>query len=278
MLTWLAFAGRTLEFREVSPLTFCRHRVERVEEESTDLKTMKAGCLVFALGVLAASPAYAQMTWTDRGFVNVNVGAQGGSSDLATTSTFELYGEQGSLSTTQEVGGGVLFDFNVGYKVWQNLAVGIGYSRTSSESDVNIAASVPDPNFFDRLRPLSAVSPGADYSENAIHLQGTWMMPVTEEFDVGLSFGPTIFNVSQEIPTAITVNEPGPSLASTTLSDESDTTVGINLGVDLNYLITPRFGAGVLLRYTWGSVEFDNADDSVSVGGFQFGVGARVRF
>jgi hypothetical protein len=242
-------------------------------------KTTTAATLALAFAALLAAPAHAQqMTWTDRGFANVNLGVQGGSSDLATTSSFELYGEQGSLATTQEVGGGGLFDFSVGYKVWRNLAVGIGYSRTGSDADVAIAASVPDPNFFDRPRPVSSVSEGADHSQNAIHFQGTWIMPVTDTMDVGFSFGPTIFNVSQDIPSAVTVNEPGPTLASTSLTREKETTVGINLGVDVNYFFTPRFGAGVLARYTFGSVDFEGADDSIGVGGFQIGGGLRVRF
>src|SRR5687767_12842039 len=95
-------------------------------------------------------PAHAQMVWTDQGFVNLNIGAQGGSSDLTTQSTFEIYGENASLATTQEAGGGGLFDFSAGYKVWRNLAAGFGYSRTGSDSDAAVAASVPDLNFFDR--------------------------------------------------------------------------------------------------------------------------------
>ena len=217
------------------------------------------------------------MTWTDQGFVNVNIGAQGGSSDLSTQSTFEIYGENASLATTQEAGGGGLFDFSAGYKVWRNLAVGFGYSRTGGDSDAAVAASVPDLDFFDRSRPVSGIASGK-HKENAFHLQGTWIMPVTDKIDVGFSFGPTIFNVSQDIPTAITVNEPGPTLASTTTVREKKTTVGINLGVDVNYFLTPRYGVGFLARYTGGSVDFDAADDSLSVGGFQIGVGFRYRF
>jgi hypothetical protein len=239
---------------------------------------MRAGCLAVVFGVCTAAPARAQMTWTDNGFLNVNVGAQGGSHDLATTSTFDLYGEQGSVSTTQDVGGGGFFDVSAGYKVWRNLAVGLGFSHVGSDADVAIAASVPDPNFFDRLRGVTGVSPGANYSENAFHFQGTWMVPVTDTLDVGFSFGPSIVLVSQDIPTGVAVNEPGPTLASTTIVNEDKTAAGFNLGVDVNYFFTPRFGAGVLARYTRGSVDFDNATDSLTVGGFQFGVGARVRF
>lgn len=239
---------------------------------------LKAGCLACLIVAATVSPAQAQMTWTDQGFVNVNLGGQAGSRDLNTQSTFELFGEDGSLSTAQEAGGGGLFDFSAGYKVWRNLGIGMGYTRTGSDSDAAIAATVPDPNFFDRQRPLSGTAQGLDHSENQIHIQGTWMMPVTDKIDVGVSFGPTIFNVSQEIPTAITVNEPGPTLASTTVSKESKTTMGVNFGVDVNYFFTPRIGAGVLARFALGSVEFDAADDSISVGGFQIGVGVRYRF
>jgi Outer membrane protein beta-barrel domain len=241
------------------------------------LKMIKAGCLSFVLCGLAAAPASAQMTWTDRAFANVNFGLQEQSRTLETSSGFELYGEGGSLTTTQPIDGGALFDIGGGYKVWENLAVGLGYSRMQSDGDVAIAASVPDPNFFDRHRPVTGVT-NAEHSEHAIHLQGTWIMPVTDKIDVGFSFGPTIFMVGQDVATSITVTEPTPTLASTTITREDHTTVGINLGVDLNYFFRPNIGAGVLARYTYGSVDLDSVGESLTVGGFQLGFGLRYRF
>ena len=91
-----------------------------------NLKMIKAGCLSLALCVVAAAPASAQMTWTDRAFLNVNFGVQEVSHTLDTSSTFDLYGETGSLDTTQPIDGGALFDIGAGYKVWKNLAVGLG--------------------------------------------------------------------------------------------------------------------------------------------------------
>jgi len=242
---------------------------------------LKTGCLSLAFAAFVAAPAHAQMVWTDKGFVNVNFGAQAGSDEVATQSTFELYGENGSLSTTQDVGGGAFFDFSAGYKVWRNLALGVGYTRTGSDADVAITASVPDPVFFDRLRPLTGTATGAEHSQNVFHIQGTWIVPVTDTLDVGFSFGPSIFKVTQQAPTSITVNEPGPTLASAPLAEESETTVGFNLGMDVNYFFTPQIGAGVLLRYSHASIDFDEiapGTDSVGVGGFQIGFGARFRF
>jgi opacity protein-like surface antigen len=239
---------------------------------------IKAGCLSFALCVITAVPASAQMAWTDRAFANVNFGLQEQSRTLETVSGFDLYGEPGSLTTSQPIDGGFLFDLGGGYKVWKNLAVGLGYSYMQSDGDIQISASVPDPNFFDHPRPLTGVSSNAEHSENAIHLQGTWIMPVTDKIDVGFSFGPTIFMVSQDVATAITVTEPTPTLSSTTITSEDHTTVGINLGVDLNYFFRPNIGAGVLARYTYGSVDLDSVGESLTVGGFQLGFGLRYRF
>lgn len=243
-----------------------------------NLKMIKAGCLSFALCALAAVPASAQMAWTDRAFANVNFGLQEQSRTLDSSSTFSLYGEDGSLTTSQPIDGGALFDLGGGYKIWRNLAVGLGYSRMQSDGDITISASVPHPNFFEQPRPLTGVYGNAEHSEHAIHLQGTWIMPVTDKIDVGFSFGPTIFMVGQDVATAISVTEPTPTLASTTITREDHTTVGINLGVDVNYFIRPDIGAGVLVRYTYGSVDLDSVGESLTVGGFQLGFGLRYRF
>lgn len=239
---------------------------------------MKAATLSLAFCAFTASAAQAQMTWTDKGFINVNVGIQSGSRSLATSATFDLYDEQGTLDTTQDVKGGFLFDVSGAYKVWQNLAVGVGFSRVASDADVAVDARVPDPAEFDRLRSASATATGAEHSETAFHFMGVWMMPVTDKVDVGVSFGPTIFQVKQDIPTSISVSEPGPAITATTLTPAEKTTIGFHAGVDVNYMITPRIGAGALLRYAWGSANLQGANDSLTVGGFQIGFGARVRF
>ena len=245
------------------------------------MSILKAATVTLAICALAAPAAEAQMTWTDQGFVNVNVGVQGGSRSLDTSTEFTIYDETGSLTTTQDVGGGAFFDVSGGYKVWRNLAVGIGFSRVGSEADVTVQASVPDPAFFDRPRSASASVSGAQYSEVAVHLSGTWMMPVTDKVDVGFAFGPTIFLVSQDLPSALNasdISEPGPTIRQVGLASSDNTTLGIHFGVDATYLVTPRIGAGVLVRYSVGSADLDGATDSLTVGGFQIGGGVRVRF
>lgn len=241
------------------------------------MKHMKAG--VFCLALLAAaSPASAQMTWTDMGFVNASVGIQAGSQSFSVNTPFELYGETGSVASSMDVKARGFFDISAGYKVWRNLAVGVGYSFASGSSDAAIAASVPDPLFFDQLRAVTATASDISHKESAIHLTGTWMVPVTDKIDVGIAFGPTIFMVSQEIPNGVDVSEPGPSVTGVNVESLDETAIGFHLGVDVTYLITPRLGVGALARFARGSVDVENASENLNAGGFQLGAGVRFRF
>jgi hypothetical protein len=87
-----------------------------------------------------------------------------------------------------------------------------------------------------------------------------------------------VFFVKQELPDTIQVTEPGPTVTGLTKKDVSKTAGGINLGVDVTYLLTKKMGVGGILRYTHGSVDLDGASDSLTVGGFQIGIGGRYRF
>jgi len=232
-----------------------------------------------ALTLATALPASAQMQWTDKAFVTVNFGAQAPSQSLASATTPDIYNEPASFASTQDVGGGAFFDIAGGYKVWRNLAVGIGVTHVGSKADLTVNASIPDPLFFDSPRNVIVTVPDAHHSQTAINLTGTWVMPITDKIDIGYQFGPTIFLVSQDLPGAPSaITEPGPVVGSLPLESEDKTTVGIHFGVDLTYMVTPRYGVGGIARYTWGSADLAGADDKLTVGGFQIGAGVRVRF
>ena len=242
------------------------------------LRTLLTAAAIFATSAVLAPPALAQMQWTDKGFFNASLGAQAPSQSLTTNTTFEIYGETASQIASQDVGGGLYFDISGGYKVWKNLAAGVGIAFASSTSDLTVNAEIPDPVFFDRPRSVSTTLTDAKHSQTAINLTGTWMMPVTDKVDVGFQFGPTIFLVSQDVPGTLQVAEPGPTVTSAALTKDDHTAVGVHFGVDATYLVTPRFGAGMLIRYSVGSVDIVGSSDGLTVGGFQIAVGGRVRF
>ena len=231
-----------------------------------------------SLGVAQSAHAQ-QMTWTDKAFVSVNLGAQAPSQSLTTVSTPDIYGEAASFTSTEDVGGGFFFDISGGYKVWKNLAVGLGVTHVGSSTDLTVDAAIPDPLFFDSPRLLTTTIPDAHHSQTGINLTGTWFQPITDKIDIGYQFGPTIFLVSQDVPGTPTITEPGPVITAFPLAKQDKTTVGVHFGVDLTYMVTPRFGVGGLARYTWGSAKLaESDDDSLTLGGFQIGGGLRVRF
>ena len=237
-------------------------------------RTLTVATLALTLSTVCTSDAFAQMQWTNQGFVNVTLGVQAPSHELNTENVFSLYDQDAILATTQDVGGGFFFDISAGYKVWRNLAVGIGFSHVGSEADLVIDAQIPDPDFFDSPRSVTTTALGAKHSQPALNLTGTWMMPVTDKVDVGFQFGPSIFFVSQDLPTSVTVTEPGPTLSDLQVTSVDKTTIGIHFGVDVTYLVTPRIGAGVLARFSWGSAElYGTAVVSLSFGGLQLGGG-----
>lgn len=238
----------------------------------------KTAVLCLAFCALAAPRAHAQMQWTDKGFANINIGGQSGSHDVETTTTFVVYDEDAHVTTNQKTGGGFLFDINGGYKVWKNLVAAVGYTFMSDSTDGAVVATIPDQRVTDSPRTVNTTAPDLKHSENALNFMGVWMVPVTDKIDVGISFGPTIFFVKQELPDTITFTEPVPTVTGMTTKDVSKTTAGVNMGVDVTYLLTKKMGVGGILRYTWGSVDLDGAKDSLTVGGFQIGIGGRYRF
>jgi hypothetical protein len=238
---------------------------------------MLATCVAFSLSTAQSADAR-QMTWTDKAFVSVNFGGQAPSQTLNTTTTPDIYGEPAAFVSSQDVGGGAFFDIAGGYKIWENLAVGIGVTHVGSKTDLTVNASIPDQLFPDQPRLVTTAVPDAKHSQTAINLTGTWVMPITDKIDIGYQFGPSIFLVSQDLPGVPTIAEPGPTITSLPLDSVDKTTVGIHFGVDVSYMITPRYGVGGIARYTWGSADLTGTDESVTVGGFQIGVGVRVRF
>ena len=101
-------------------------------------------------------------------------------------------------------------------------------------------------------------------------------MPVDDKSDVALFIGHSFIHVTQGLVSGATIPS-GTQTVNLTVGSEEGTAKGVNVGVDGNYLFTRNFGAGIFIRYAGGSVDLPSAPD-LKVGGFQAGIGARVRF
>ena len=155
--------------------------------------------------------------------------------------------------------------------------------------------SVPHPLIFGQPRLATASAPDLEHSENVVHLQFMWMIPLTNKIDVTVMAGPSFFTVRQ---TLATVNAPQDisdvppyttvTITNVSLTDVKDSPVGVNVGIDGNYLITTMKGVGIgvggFLRFSGASLDLpttpgmtrDNTD--LRAGGPQGALGLRLRF
>jgi hypothetical protein len=209
-------------------------------------------------------------------FLNVNVGAQPQQREITTSESLALYDETATVTSTQPVNNGPMFDVTGGYYVRTNLAVAVGFSSFSRSSDSALRASIPDPIFTDRPRIVGATTPDLAHTERGIHFQAVWFFPVTDRIDVALSAGPSIFRVSQELTPTVTVPTRTQNIV-VVQETQSGTAIGFNAGFDGSFMFTPRLGAGLFVRYAGGSVDLP-AVENLSVGGLQTGLGLRIRF
>lgn len=232
--------------------------------------------LIAAFVLSGAAEARAQQPPpASAGFINVNVGAQPQRRTIHTSESFPLYDESATVTSTQPIQNGVIFDVSGGYRVWRRVALGVGLSSFKSRGDGGVAVSIPDPGFFDRPKIVTGDTSGLDRSEIGVHLQAVWRTPVTDKVDVSFSAGPSFIRVKQQVATA-SVRARTQNI-DVTQKSESGTAVGINVGLDGSYMFRPQYGVGVFIRYAGGSVDLPAVSD-VKVGGFQGGFGFRLRF
>jgi hypothetical protein len=247
------------------------------------LKTMRSGILALCLLVIPHASLAQTVPFADNGFVSINGGGQFASHSLDFSSSFDLYGETATINAATKIKNSGLFDIGGAYRVWgKNLLAGAFFSHAASKSNVTVNASIPDPAIFGQFRNVTTSAGDLKHSENALHLDAIWMLSLTEQIDLGVFAGPTIFFVKQDTISALNVSEPGPTVTPQVKS-VSKTTGGINLGVDGQYLIPMKIAVGKIAvgataRYTWGSTKIAGASKDLTLGGFQLAGGLRYRF
>ena len=241
---------------------------------------------VFALGLLAAPHTAAQMqAWEDKGYLSVNYGYQAGDRSFRETLSVSIYDETATYLVDHASGGGGQFDFGGGVRVWRNLAAGVAITSFSTSSGATVVGSVPHPLFFNRPRPSSIARTDLEYSELGIHLQAVWVMPINEQISVAFAGGPSFFSVDQSLITSVTLGDEIAPFNNVTFSAAPASTVseggvGGNAGIDISYRVTERLGGGLFVRWARGTVDLpaSGGTQSIDVGGFQSGIGLRIRF
>lgn len=231
--------------------------------------------LLFVTGLaMVSAPAAAQTT--KNAFLDVNVGLQAASETFIVESFPIVYEETAIVSASHKVGSAPIFDISGGYRVWRDLSIGLGFSYASDSADAVMTAAVPHELFTDRRVTVTKTAEALKHSERALHLQFLWTVPVTDKMDASFIVGPSAIWVSQELIGSISVPVHTQD-ANPVVEKQTDGAAGVNVGVDLSYLLAPWYGVGGFVRYVGGKVGLPAVAD-LKLGGFQAGGGLRLRF
>ena len=181
--------------------------------------------------------------------------------------------------------GAAIIDIGGGVRLPGNLGVGIGFSRFDTSNDASVDARLPHPFFFDRHRAIAGSAPGLTRTETAIHLQLRWFAPVPDQLELSVFGGPSFFNVTQGLVTAVGFSQSYPfdaaSFTEASTGEQSKSAVGYNIGADVGYFFSRHVGVGALVRFSGASVELLSQDEgrvSIDLGGLHAGGGLRLRF
>ncbi len=224
--------------------------------------------------------------WTDSGYLFVNGMFEGGSSAFTQTQSWSYFAEMATATVNYPAKSAAGFDVAGGYRVWRNLAVGVGVTAVSRSSTATFTSSIPNPLYLNRPTTVTG-SFGASNTETGIHLQAAWVVPVSPKMLLMLFAGPSIFSVKQTVLQAqgVTASNVYPYTSSTVSSvattDVSKTAIGFGAGVDVSYYFSKTVGVGGMVRYTRATANLPVSGQpnvGVTAGGFQAGAGIRIRF
>lgn len=238
--------------------------------------TTRISLLLIGFTLAFGSRAGAQGMIEGKVFINVNGGAQTQSRSVDNSFSLPVYGQTATVNTTATIPSGGLFDLSGGYKLTPSIGVAVGFSTFSVTGSAAGAALVPSPIFFNRPASVTIPESDANRKDRSIYVLLVGFVPVTDKVDVALSIGPSFTHVEQTLITAVSIPA-GTQNVNPTFQTQSATATGVNVGVDLTYMFVRQVGAGAFMRYVSGSVDLESAQ-SLKAGGFQVGVGGRLRF
>jgi hypothetical protein len=263
------------------------------------LRRLRFALLAIVVSTLAAPPAFAQRPGTkpvtkpvtkprrppkDRGFVALSAGVQAGGR-FDDSFTYTVNAEDATTDAHYRLGTPVLFDGTAGLHLWKKtIGVALAVSRTSGSGRASTVSQIPHPFFDNRDREVTGEATDLTRTETAVHLQ-LYYLKTSGRLRVLLTAGPSRFTVEQKMIIAVNVQETYPydtAVFRDVTTDRADAAgTGGHAGVDVAWMLTPRLGAGVLMRFARATVRLNVDDDhrvSVDAGGLQAGAGIRIKF
>ena len=222
--------------------------------------------------------------WRDAGYVSLTGGVQTlGSKFSYSFSPAEFaYAEQARIEARFSPRTGPAGEFEVGFRLWGNLAIGAAASAYSKRLPVDLAGSVPHPLYLDRDRAVSGTTSSLR-TEIALHLQAAIVVPLGRRGIVSIGAGPSYIQVEQSLPTGVNLETVYP-YDTTSLTGVQATTakrgdVGFNAGIEMGWFFSRRFGVGGVARFSRAAVRMPIPGGlaRTDAGGLTAGLGLRMR-
>lgn len=246
------------------------------------LATAIATAWVLTAPSLALAQAASKPT---RFTIGVSGGVQQAAEDVSDHFSFPKNVETEVVDVKYSMKPWALIDLAAGYRLWNNLGVGVAVSVTSGKGDADVTASVPHPFFFNQPRTVTGTENDIAHSETGVHLQLQYMVPATGRLHFTLEGGPSWLNVDHEVVTDVTVTESYPfdtaAFGGAVTKSTKGSAVGFNAGIDVTWLFAESVGVGGIVRYTRADVDLKAVEGrtlTMKAGGLQGGVGIRVLF
>jgi len=239
-------------------------------------KATIVGVLTVGLLAGAARVSNAQGAADSKLFASVEFGAQPTQRTVSSSTTFSLYEETATVTTSQPIHNGPVFGGSVGYRVTPSFGVAVGVTMfTARKSDGAVTATIPDLLFYDRPKTVTATATGLADTQLGIHIQGVWFHPLSDKLELVLAGGPSIINVSHDVATASVAS--GTQNVTTGTTSQSGSAFGFNAGGEGNYRLGQKTLVGIFVRYVMAKTDLDSVA-GLEVGGVQAGLGLRLRF
>jgi hypothetical protein len=220
-------------------------------------------------------------------WIDVNIGPAHAQADVQSDTTefeFESRVIRFNVEYRRPIGGS--FDLGGGYMLRSRFGVGVSLVGTAHFAEANTEIVVPNP--VAAGPPATARRPTErelDWGVAALNLQGmVRLTPSPSRFLVRVFAGPTYFQAEQERVSGFSFEQSfGPQYSIEVTQNRygtvSGTGWGIHVGGDASYFFNRHVGLGGVVRVANGKVKMaDPVAESWDAGGFQYGVGLRLKF
>jgi hypothetical protein len=241
-------------------------------------RSIATSALLFTMTPRAAT---AQAAGAPRVAVTVGPGIQLTSTSATTTTSFEAYSEEGTLTAGYSAKYQPSLEGGVVVRVRGALGAGIAGSYLHDDGEADVHALVPHPFAFNQPRAVDGTTP-ALHQQGAIHLQAIYWIEPTPRLDLIISGGPSFFRATQDFVSDVTYTESPPydtaTFTGATVVRDRKSAVGGNVGIEAGWQLTPHVGVAAVGRYSRATADFAAENAEVVLGGLRLSGALRLLF